>query len=49
MGQQDRHSVIGGAVLILLTVAVVGLFMWPAPMADSTRSIRIIPYGYVVR
>ena len=49
MDPQDRHSAIGGAVFILLTVAVVGLFMWPAPVADSTRSIRIIPYDYVVR
>jgi hypothetical protein len=49
MGQHDRHSAFGGAVLILLTVAVVGLFMWPAPLGDATRSIRIIPYEYVVR
>jgi hypothetical protein len=48
MRQRDKHSLIGGVVLIIFTATIVTSFMWPGPQADSARSIRVIPPDYKI-
>jgi hypothetical protein len=48
MRQRDKHSLLGGLVLIIFTATIVTAFRWPVPQTDSTRSIRVIPQDYKI-
>jgi hypothetical protein len=48
MRERDKHSLIGGVVIIIFTATLATAFMWPVPQTDSPRSIHVIPQDYKI-